>query len=100
MATIATRPRPDRRKLPRLTRAVAAAAITAGLALGAGALVSAPAAASEPAGTDDTVSIQAWEGPFLTWRDCNFDREMAEYLYGYDTTPCTRGTGGWYYQYF
>ena len=99
MATIATRLRPDGRKARRLTRAVSTVAITAGLVLGGGALLSAPAAASD-AGTDDTMSVQAWEGPFYEWRDCNTDREIAEYVHGYDTTPCTRGTGGWYYQYY
>lgn len=96
MATIATRLRPDRRKVRRLTRAVSTVAIAAGLVLGGGALASAPAAASE---NDGTVSIQAFEGPFPRWDYCNTDRRAAESL-GYNTTPCFRDPDGWYYQYF
>ncbi|THV41219.1 hypothetical protein [Glycomyces buryatensis] len=100
MATTATRLRPDRRKLRRLTRAVSTVAIAAGLMLGAGALSSAPAAASEHAGTDDgTVSIQAFAGPFAFWDYCQMDRQAAQYQ-GYDVTPCFRDPDGWYYQYF
>jgi hypothetical protein len=83
-----------------LTRAFSTVAIAAGLVLGGGAFSSAPAFASAHTGTEDgTVSIQAFEGPFYTWRDCNTDREWAERA-GYDTTPCFRDPKGWYYQYF
>ncbi|WP_026931567.1 hypothetical protein [Glycomyces tenuis] len=84
-----------------MTRAVAAVAIAAGIGLGGGALSSAPAFADEPTAAEDgTAGIQAFAGPFLTWSDCNFDREIAEYVYDYDTTPCFRDPDGWYYQYF
>lgn len=97
MATTATRLRPDRRKVRRLTRAVSTFAMAACLVLGGSALVAAPAAAGEP--EDGTVSVQAFEGPFQFWDYCNTDRRAAERL-GYDTTPCFRDPDGWYYQYF
>ncbi len=99
MATITTRLRPDRPRGRRLTRAVSTIAIAAGLVLGGSALSAAPAVASEPAGTDGTVSIQAFEGPFPRWDYCNTDRRAAESM-GYDTTPCFKDPDGWYYQYF
>ncbi|MEO3868874.1 hypothetical protein ABGB18_08600 [Nonomuraea sp. B12E4] len=101
MATVTTRLGHYRRHLRRSTLALSTVAIAAGLALGGGALPSASAFAGEHRGTemDGTVHTQALSGPYVSFKQCNLDRNAAEQIYD-RTTPCFHDPQGWFFQYF